>query len=306
LVRIPGLQVLRFQKCCFVDDSIAVSSDSRSVECLAALSLFDCSLDGTAANIVALRPFKVLRICGGRPSPSGLEASHRDRIEDFVAKVCSLLRAFLNCVDLEDAWLSGQETQSLCDLLGAKDCCVRSLGLGGHVAVREEGQARKAPALSDEQVVTFFQRFFTFRCLRGLRIRHRVKTLDVACCIVAGLQSNCFLTRVNGLEFDAEGTGCRDFSKEILFWTWANRRGRSMVDLFLRRSTVPNGRVRVLNCLLSELLRRCSSAAASPSTAARDVPVLYHFVRQLAPAQLDGTASTKRGRKRPRSEEEEE
>jgi hypothetical protein len=216
-------------------------------------------------------------------------------------------------LDFEDTWLHDCEVESLCKLLGRDGCRIGALEVGGHAEEEEggggddDGQAmeRRQP-LSDAHVARLFRCLASCRSLLILRVAHRVDSTELARCVVEGVKSNRSLTKLTGLVFEVDGS--QQFDGAVSFWTRSNARGRSVVEKFLRRPPrrlVPGSGAH-LSCRLAGVLHQCSAAAASPSSAARDVPVLYHFVRQLAPALMDHDPTENRGRKRPRNSEESE
>jgi hypothetical protein len=127
---------------------------------------------------------------------------------------------------------------------------------------------------------------------------------------LAGVRSNVALTSLNGLDFGTD----RQAEREVDFWVMSNAKGRALVEAFVRSSVRGglgdqvgvggggDGRggdqdgvaaaVAPPAGLMAHVLRGClqSSVRMDPEDTAEDpemhVPVLYHFVRRLAPATL--------------------
>jgi hypothetical protein len=198
---------------------------------------------------------------------------------------------------------------SLCMLL-------RSTELRG---VRVGASESRNSVLTDAVVAALFSSLPSFPAsLRALRVDHEVRGNRgaVASRIVAGVRSNTSLTRLVGLAFRADNGvdgsapgGGTQVARELKFWVRSNVKGRALVEAFVRgggavappppRGDANDGadsRAVVVASppagLMARVLHGClrPSVRMNPNVVSEssemDLPVLYHFVRQLAPVTI--------------------
>jgi hypothetical protein len=317
LVRIPGLT--RLMMTGFVleglhgDNGVAENAgfDDGADEPLE-LRLLRCTIGRGAPNVLSPRPlgeiFVVRRPAAEEGGNNGAQAAHRppNLIDDLVRGVCARHGDTLSRLCLFDSPLSGGEVSGLCALLrDTASCRVRHLCLG------QSGAAGQGNVLSDARASEFFNSLPSFpSTLRALSFCHEVRTRALASRVLAGVRSNVALTSLNGLDFGTD----RQAEREVDFWVMSNAKGRALVEAFVRSSVRGglgdqvgvggggDGRggdqdgvaaaVAPPAGLMAHVLRGClqSSVRMDPEDTAEDpemhVPVLYHFVRRLAPATL--------------------